>query len=63
MLHCAGYWSSWPAEDVRASPQFKESVGWGPDEPTICMVRTSDSLHAMCMMCCFRVTAVPACFK
>lgn len=36
-LRLAGYWSSWPAEDVRASPQFKQSVGWGPNEDTICM--------------------------
>lgn len=37
-----GYWSSWPAEDVRASPEFKSQLGWG-DGDCICMVR-----------CCFQ---------
>ena len=34
----AGYWSSWPAEDVRSSSQFKSFLGWA-DGDLICMVR------------------------
>ena len=33
----AGYWSSWPAEDVRSSSEFKSFLGWA-DGDLICMV-------------------------
>lgn len=31
-MSIAGYWSSWPADDIRASAEFKALLGWGESD-------------------------------